>query len=130
MVIRVLEAHAPRASKRDLQNSGRPRTPSPRRLTLADLGLILSDYLNNILRAAISETDQDPDRQGRVVPILQALTNTVFGGEGTIRDCSGSNGIVTPTRRLAFDYIKTRALFNRRDVRAAYTRGLGASAPP
>ncbi|MGV8651012.1 tyrosine/phenylalanine carboxypeptidase domain-containing protein, partial [Pseudomonas aeruginosa] len=84
---------------------------------LADLGLMLSDYLNNIADRGDLKDEPKTLTAKEVVPILQARLNTVFGEEeGTIRVFE-SDGIVADAAAGA-DYIKVRAdaLFNERDV--------------
>lgn len=87
--------------------------------TLADLGLMLSDYLNNI--AGKSDLKDEPKTltAKEAVAMLQSRLNRVFGeAEETIRVFE-SDGIVADAAAGA-DYIKVRsdALFNERDVRA------------
>lgn len=85
--------------------------------TLADLGLMLSDYLNNI--AARGDLQDEPKSLTAkdAVAILQERLARVFGDD-TIRVLE-SDGIVADAAAGA-DYIKIRsdALFNERDVRA------------
>jgi uncharacterized protein (TIGR02421 family) len=85
--------------------------------TLADLGLMLSDYLNNI--AARGDLQDEPKSLTAkdAVAILQGRLAKVFGDD-TIRVLE-SDGIVADAAAGA-DYIKIRsdALFNERDVRA------------
>ncbi len=85
--------------------------------TLADLGLMLSDYLNNI--AARGDLQDEPKSLTAkdAVAILQERLAKVFGDD-TIRVLE-SDGIVADAAAGA-DYIKIRsdALFNERDVRA------------
>ncbi len=121
MVIRMLEARGTPdlglisqelyGSASDAFHAGDP--------TLADLGLMLSDYLNNIADRGDLRDEPKTLTAKEVVPILQARLNTVFGEEeGTIRVFE-SDGIVADAAAGA-DYIKVRAdaLFNERDVRA------------
>lgn len=121
MVIRMLEARGTPdlglisqelyGSASDAFHAGDP--------TLADLGLMLSDYLNNIADRGDLKDEPKTLTAKEVVPILQARLNTVFGEEeGTIRVFE-SDGIVADAAAGA-DYIKVRAdaLFNERDVRA------------
>ena len=87
--------------------------------TLADLGLMLSDYLNNI--ADRSDLRDEPKNltAPQAVELLQKRLDVVFGeGEGVIRVFE-SDGILADAAAGA-DYIKIRsdALFNERDVRA------------
>lgn len=85
--------------------------------TLADLGLMLSDYLNNI--AARGDLQDEPKTLTAkdAVGMLQERLARVFGDD-TIRVFE-SDGIVADAAAGA-DYIKVRAdaLFNERDVRA------------
>ena len=85
--------------------------------TLADLGLMLSDYLNNI--AARGDLHDEPKSLTAkdAVAILQERLAKVFGDD-TIRVLE-SDGSVADAAAGA-DYIKIRsdALFNERDVRA------------
>lgn len=88
-------------------------------LTLADLGLMLSDYLNNIDGRGDLKDEPKNLTAKEAVEILQRRLNTVFGeAEGTIRVFE-SDGIVADAAAGA-DYIKVRAdaMFNARDVRA------------
>ncbi len=126
MVIRMLEARGTPdlglisqelyGSASDAFHAGDP--------TLADLGLMLSDYLNNIADRGDLKDEPKTLTAKEVVPILQARLNTVFGEEeGTIRVFE-SDGIVADAAAGA-DYIKVRAdaLFNERDVRAHREQG-------
>ena len=85
--------------------------------TLADLGLMLSDYLNNI--AARGDLQDEPKTLTAkdAVAILQERLAAVFGDD-TVRVFE-SDGIVADAAAGA-DYIKVRAdaMFNERDVRA------------
>ncbi|WP_437883704.1 flavohemoglobin expression-modulating QEGLA motif protein [Pseudomonas sp. LRF_L74] len=85
--------------------------------TLADLGLMLSDYLNNI--ASRSELQDEPKTLSAkdAVELLQTRLSAVFGDDA-IRVIE-SDGIVADAAAGA-DYIKVRAdaMFNERDVRA------------
>ncbi len=85
--------------------------------TLADLGLMLSDYLNNI--ADRGDLKDEPKTLGakEAVALLQTRLAAVFGDD-TIRVFE-SDGILADAAAGA-DYIKIRtdALFNERDVRA------------
>ena len=87
--------------------------------TLADLGLMLSDYLNNIAdRSDLKDEPKTLDAK-QAVALLQKRLDAVFGeGEGVIRVFE-SDGILADAAAGA-DYIKIRsdALFNERDVRA------------
>jgi uncharacterized protein (TIGR02421 family) len=85
--------------------------------TLADLGLMLSGYLNNIAARGDLEDEAKNLTAKDAVAILQERLAAVFGDE-TIRVFE-SDGIVADAAAGA-DYIKVRAdaLFNQRDVRA------------
>ncbi len=85
--------------------------------TLADLGLMLSDYLNNIDNRGDLKDEAKTLTAKDAVVILQERLATVFGDE-TIRVFE-SDGIVADAAAGA-DYIKIRsdAMFNQRDVRA------------
>ena len=87
--------------------------------TLADLGLMFSDFLNNIaLRGDLKDEPKTLNARD-AVELLQSRLNKVFGEEeGTIRVFE-SDGILADAAAGA-DYIKIRsdALFNERDVRA------------
>lgn len=87
--------------------------------TLADLGLMLSDYLNNIDGRGDLKDEPKNLTAKEAVEILQRRLNKVFGeAEETIRVFE-SDGIVADAAAGA-DYIKVRAdaMFNARDVRA------------
>ncbi|MBM7059900.1 flavohemoglobin expression-modulating QEGLA motif protein [Pseudomonas sp. UL073] len=85
--------------------------------TLADLGLMLSDYLNNIAARGDLEDEPKTLTAKEAVGMLQSRLSAVFGDD-TIRVFE-SDGIVADAAAGA-DYIKVRAdaLFNERDVRA------------
>lgn len=85
--------------------------------TLADLGLMLSGYLNNIAARGDLEDEAKNLTAKDAVAILQERLAAVFGDE-TIRVFE-SDGIVADAAAGA-DYIKVRAdaMFNHRDVRA------------
>ncbi len=85
--------------------------------TLADLGLMLSGYLNNIAARGDLEDEAKNLTAKDAVAILQERLAAVFGDD-TIRVFE-SDGIVADAAAGA-DYIKVRAdaLFNHRDVRA------------
>jgi uncharacterized protein (TIGR02421 family) len=87
--------------------------------TLADLGMMLSDYLNNIdARGDLADEPKTLDAS-QAVALLQSRLDAVFGaGEGVVRVFE-SDGIVADAAAGA-DYIKIRsdARFNERDVRA------------
>ena len=87
--------------------------------TLADLGLMLSDYLNNIDGRGDLKDEAKTLTAKDAVSLLQTRLNKVFGeAEETIRVFE-SDGIVADAAAGA-DYIKIRAdaMFNDRDVRA------------
>ena len=87
--------------------------------TLADLGMMLSDYLNNIDGRGDLKDEIKNLTAKEAVDMLQSRLNRVFGEtEGTIRVFE-SDGIVADAAAGA-DYIKIRAdaMFNERDVRA------------
>ncbi|MBD9414848.1 flavohemoglobin expression-modulating QEGLA motif protein [Pseudomonas sp. PDM16] len=85
--------------------------------TLADLGLMLSGYLNNIAARGDLEDEAKTLTAKDAVGILQERLAKVFGDD-TIRVFE-SDGIVADAAAGA-DYIKVRAdaMFNERDVRA------------
>lgn len=85
--------------------------------TLADLGVMLSEYLNNIAARGDLEAEPKTLTAKDAVDILQARLARVFGDD-TVRVFE-SDGIVADAAAGA-DYIKIRsdALFNERDVRA------------
>ncbi|MBD9485060.1 flavohemoglobin expression-modulating QEGLA motif protein [Pseudomonas sp. PDM14] len=85
--------------------------------TLADLGLMLSDYLNNIASRGDLEDEAKNLTAKDAVVLLQTRLAGVFGDD-TIRVFE-SDGIVADAAAGA-DYIKVRAdaMFNERDVRA------------
>ena len=87
--------------------------------TLADLGLMLSDYLNNIADRSELKDEAKTLNAQQAVEMLQRRLDLVFGeGEGVIRVFE-SDGILADAAAGA-DYIKIRsdAMFNERDVRA------------
>ncbi|TLX55942.1 flavohemoglobin expression-modulating QEGLA motif protein [Stutzerimonas nosocomialis] len=87
--------------------------------TLADLGLMLSDYLNNIADRSDLKDEPKTVTAKQAVVLLQSRLDAVFGeGEGVIRVFE-SDGILADAAAGA-DYIKIRsdAMFNPRDVRA------------
>jgi len=87
--------------------------------TLADLGMMLSDYLNKIDGRGDLKDEVKNLTAKEAVALLQSRLNKVFGeAEGTIRVFE-SDGIVADAAAGA-DYIKVRAdaMFNERDVRA------------
>ncbi|MBD1552545.1 flavohemoglobin expression-modulating QEGLA motif protein [Pseudomonas typographi] len=87
--------------------------------TLADLSMMLSDYLNNIDGRGDLKDEPKNLTAKDAVALLQGRLNRTFGeAEGTIRVFE-SDGIVADAAAGA-DYIKVRAdaLFNERDVRA------------
>jgi len=87
--------------------------------TLADLGLMLSDYLNNIADRGDLKDEAKVLTAPQAVDLLQRRLDLVFGeGEGVIRVFE-SDGILADAAAGA-DYIKIRsdAMFNERGVRA------------
>ena len=87
--------------------------------TLSDLGLMLSDYLNNIDGRGDLKDEPKVLTAKDAVNLLQTRLSKVFGeAEETIRVFE-SDGIVADAAAGA-DYIKIRtdAMFNERDVRA------------
>ena len=90
--------------------------------TLADLGLMLSDYLNNIDSRGDLADEPKTLNAAQAVEILQWRLDRVFGeageGEGVVRVFE-SDGIVADAAAGA-DYIKIRsdAMFNERDLQA------------
>jgi uncharacterized protein (TIGR02421 family) len=87
--------------------------------TLADLGLMLFDYLNNIAHRGDLKDEPKTLTAKDAVDMLQSRLSAVFGeGDDTIRVFE-SDGIVADAAAGA-DYIKIRAdaMFNERDVRA------------
>ncbi len=85
--------------------------------TLADLGVMLSEYLNNIAARGDLEAEPKTLTAKDAVDMLQKRLAGVFGDE-TVRVFE-SDGIVADAAAGA-DYIKIRAdaMFNERDVRA------------
>ncbi|MND72412.1 hypothetical protein D3C80_639600 [compost metagenome] len=85
--------------------------------TLADLGLMLFDYLNNIAFRGDLKDEPKTLTAKDAVDMLQSRLGSVFGDD-TIRVIE-SDGIVADAAAGA-DYIKIRAdaMFNERDVRA------------
>lgn len=121
MVIRMLEARGTNdfglisqelyGAASDAFHAGDP--------TLADLGLMLSDYLNNIADQGDLKDEAKTLNAQQAVDMLQRRLDLVFGeGEGVIRVFE-SDGILADAAAGA-DYIKIRsdAMFNERDVRA------------
>lgn len=87
--------------------------------TLADLGMMFSDYLNKIDDRGDLKDEPKTLTAKDAVHMLQSRLNLVFGEEeGTIRVFE-SDGILADAAAGA-DYIKIRAdaLFNERDVKA------------
>ena len=87
--------------------------------TLADLGVMLSGYLDNIADRSDLQDEPRTLTAKHAVELLQSRLDRVFGdGEGVIRVFE-SDGILADAAAGA-DYIKIRsdALFNERDVRA------------
>ncbi len=119
MVIRMLEARGTEdfglisqelyGAASDAFHAGDP--------TLADLGLMLSDYLNNIAARGDLEDEAKTLGASDAVNILQQRLAGVFGDD-TIRVFE-SDGILADAAAGA-DYIKIRsdARFNERDVKA------------
>ncbi len=119
MVIRMLEARGTEdfgrisqelyGSASDAFHAGDP--------TLADLGLMLSDYLNNIDARGDLEDEAKTLGAGDAVNMLQQRLAEVFGDD-TVRVLE-SDGILADAAAGA-DYIKIRsdARFNERDVKA------------
>ena len=87
--------------------------------TLSDLGLMLSDYLNNIDDRGDLKDEPKNLSAGEAVDLLQSRLDLVFGGEGGGIRVMASDGIVADAAAGA-DYIKIRsdARFNERDIRA------------
>lgn len=87
--------------------------------TLADLGLMLSDYLNNIADRGDLKDEPKNLAASDAVSMLQDRLNRVFGEEESVIRVFVSDGIVADAAAGA-DYIKIRrdAMFNARDVRA------------
>lgn len=87
--------------------------------TLADLGLMLSDYLNNIADRGDLKDEPKNLAASDAVSMLQDRLNRVFGEEESVIRVFESDGIVADAAAGA-DYIKIRrdAMFNARDVRA------------
>ncbi len=89
--------------------------------TLADLGLMLSDFLNNIATRGDLADEPKTLSAGEAVAMLQTRLDGVFGrgSEQSIVRVFESDGIVADAAAGA-DYIKIRsdARFNERDVRA------------
>jgi uncharacterized protein (TIGR02421 family) len=121
MVIRMLEARGTEdfglisqelyGAASDAFHAGDP--------TLADLGLMFSDYLNNIDKRGDLEDEPKDLTAKQAVDLLQRRLNKVFGeAEETIRVFE-SDGILADAAAGA-DYIKIRAdaMFNQRDVKA------------
>ncbi len=121
MVIRMLEARGTSdfglisqelyGSASDAFHAGDP--------TLADLGLMFSDYLNKIDDRGDLKDEPKTLTAKDAVALLQGRLNTVFGEtQSTIRVFE-SDGILADAAAGA-DYIKIRAdaMFNERDVRA------------
>ncbi len=121
MVIRMLEARGTEdfglisqelyGAASDAFHAGDP--------TLADLGMMFSDFLNNIDKRGDLKDEAKNLNAKEAVNLLQQRLNKVFGEEeGTIRVFE-SDGILADAAAGA-DYIKIRsdAMFNERDVRA------------
>ena len=121
MVIRMLEARGTEdfglisqdlyGAASDAFHAGDP--------TLSDLGLMFSDYLNNIDKRGDLKDEAKDLTAKEAVKLLQQRLNKVFGeAEETIRVFE-SDGILADAAAGA-DYIKIRAdaMFNERDVKA------------
>lgn len=121
MVVRMLQARGTRdfglisqelyGAASDAFHAGDP--------TLADLGMMMSDYLNNIDKRSDLKDEPKTLSAKEAAPMLQQRLNAVFGeDEDTIRVFE-SDGIVADAAAGA-DYIKIRAdaMFNERDIRA------------
>jgi len=87
--------------------------------TLADLGLMFSDFLNNIDRRGDLKDEPKILNATDTVNLLQHRLNKVFGEEESTIRVFESDGILADAAAGA-DYIKIRsdAMFNDRDVRA------------
>lgn len=121
MVIRMLEARGTEdfgliseelyGAASDAFHAGDP--------TLADLGLMLSDFLNNIADRGDLKDEPKNLSAKDAVQMLQERLNRVFGEEEGVIRVFESDGIVADAAAGA-DYIKIRrdAMFNARDVRA------------
>jgi uncharacterized protein (TIGR02421 family) len=121
MVIRMLEARGTEdfglisqelyGAASDAFHAGDP--------TLADLGVMFSNFLNNIDKRGDLKDEAKNLNAKEAVSLLQQRLNKVFGEEeGTIRVFE-SDGILADAAAGA-DYIKIRAdaMFNERDVKA------------
>ena len=121
MVVRMLEARGTAdfglisqelyGSASDAFHAGDP--------TLADLGLMFSDYLNNIDQRGDLKDEPKTLTAKDAVALLQSRLNLVFGESQTTIRVFESDGIVADAAAGA-DYIKIRAdaLFNERDIKA------------
>lgn len=121
MVVRMLEARGTAdfglisqdlyGSATDAFHAGDP--------TLADLGLMLSRYLDNIDRRSDLKDEPKTLNSNQAVELLQSRLDQVFGVGGNVIQVFESDGIVADAAAGA-DYIKIRrdALFNQRDIRA------------
>lgn len=121
MVVRMLEARGTAdfglisqelyGSASDAFHAGDP--------TLADLGLMFSDYLNNIDQRGDLKEEPKTLTAKDAVALLQSRLNLVFGESQTTIRVFESDGIVADAAAGA-DYIKIRAdaLFNERDIKA------------
>lgn len=87
--------------------------------TLADLGLMFSDYLNNIDNRGDLQDEVKDLTAKDAVKLLQGRLNKVFGEDETTIRVFESDGILADAAAGA-DYIKIRsdAMFNARDVKA------------
>ena len=121
MVIRMLEARGTEdfglisqelyGAASDAFHAGDP--------TLADLGLMFSDFLNNIDKRGDLKDEPKNLNAKEAVDLLQRRLNKVFGEEESTIRVFESDGILADAAAGA-DYIKIRsdATFNERDVKA------------
>ncbi|MDP3814771.1 flavohemoglobin expression-modulating QEGLA motif protein [Pseudomonas sp.] len=121
MVIRMLEARGTEefglisqelyGAASDAFHAGDP--------TLADLGLMFSDFLNNIDSRGDLKDEPKTLNAKEAVDLLQRRLNKVFGEEESTIRVFESDGILADAAAGA-DYIKIRAdaMFNERDVKA------------
>lgn len=121
MVIRMLEARGTEdfglisqelyGAASDAFHAGDP--------TLADLGMMFSDFLNNIDKRGDLKDEPKNLNAKEAVDMLQRRLNKVFGEEESTIRVFESDGILADAAAGA-DYIKIRsdATFNERDVKA------------
>ncbi|WP_415753253.1 flavohemoglobin expression-modulating QEGLA motif protein [Pseudomonas leptonychotis] len=121
MVIRMLEARGTEdfglisqelyGAASDAFHAGDP--------TLADLGMMFSDFLNNIDKRGDLKDEVKNLTAQEAVNLLQHRLNKVFGEEESTIRVFESDGILADAAAGA-DYIKIRAdaMFNERDVKA------------